>query len=264
MKILFTIPVLVGLLSPAMATELPTVPPELESRVQFRHSFETSIEKPEQNAIGSKLEQSGGSITEQGFLGKGFKVADVSDNKSKPLRIISESLSPDKPLTIMLWWRLDEEVPETGAYGILHLGHTGKGGYISCFVRGKGDWCGLKQPTWIYQFHNFPELANNNNTWTGRAATKAGDWHHTALTISNAKEISWYQDGQLKLKFIAKGRDLSKGELRHMDIGNAHQRQPMTIDELLVLDRALSATEIADYYAGAIKLQEINLGTVTK
>ena len=258
MKLLFTIPVLFGLLLTVMATELPTVPPELESRVQFRHSFENSIEKPEQNAIGSKIEQAGGSITEHGFFGKGFKVADFGVKTSKPLRFISESLSPDRPITIMLWWRLDEEMAETGGYGILRLFHPEKGGYISCFVTGKGDWCALKQPTWIYQFYNFPELANNNNPWTGRAATKAGDWHHTALTISNAREISWYQDGQLKLMFIAKGRDLSKGELRAMDIGDTHQRQPMTIDEVLVLDRALSPDEIADYCLSAGKLHEIN------
>ncbi len=240
----------------ATAAELSAVPPEWEDRVRLRHSFETAIAAPESNALSATLTQQGGSIVEKGFIGKGFKVADFGDKNSKPLRLASKAFSPDRPLTIMLWWRLDVETPETGGYGLLWLG--GKSGYLSCFVAGKGEWCALREPTWVYQFYNFPGIANDNNVWTGRAPTKPGVWRHTAVTIANTREIAWYQDGQQTSKFIAKGRELAPGELNVLELGGNHHRQPMTIDEALVLDRVLSADEIARYFKMARALSEVS------
>ena len=251
---------MVCLALPLRAADLPAVPPAWEDRVVFRHSFGTAIAVPEQNTGAIVLEQTGGRLVPDGLIGNGFRLPDFSEGTAKSLTLRSPAFSPDKPLTVMLWWRLDQDVAETGGYGILTLNHNAKPGYLTCFIAGKGEWCALKQPTWVYQFYNFPGLGNDNNVWTGRAVTQAGVWHHTALTVANRREIAWYQDGVHRNGFIVRGRDLGKDELSALTIGGYRQLQPMTIDEFLVLDRALSAAEIAEYVRAAGALAEMSRG----
>jgi len=234
--------------------DLLSVPPALESRLWFGHSFERGIDQPERNPEAAKLAPTGGTLVANGFLGKGLKVSDLHDRAAKPLTVSADFLSPDKPLTIMLWWRLDEELPVDGGFGVLNLCHP-QGGWISCFVRGKGEWCALPCPTWVYQLYKFPGLGNDHNVWTGRVVAKAGEWHHTALTIANAKEISWYRDGALANRFLVKGRNLTRGETSLVTFGDSGH--PMTIDEVLIFDRVLSEQEIADYVKTAKALSAV-------
>ena len=51
-----------------------------------------------------------------------------------------------------------------------------------------------------------------------------------------------------------------KDELSALTIGGYRQLQPMTLDEFLVLDRALSAAEIAEYVRAAGALAEMSRG----
>lgn len=91
-------------------------------------------------------------------------------------------------------------------------------GWLSAFVAGKGPWCALKEPARVFQCYNFPGMENCNDVWGGRAWFEPGVWHHTAITASG--------------------------------LG-------MTLDDVVILDRALSGDEIPAYITAAKALARV-------
>jgi len=66
-----------------------------------------------------------------------------------------------------------------------------------------------------------------------------------------------YWDGRLRSELTVKGRLFAGGDLiQSIDLGPTWLAHPMTVDELLVLDRALSGEEVADYVTAVRKLAE--------
>ncbi len=219
------------------------LPPSWSDRVVFYHTFAHGVQQPEINLLHAEIRGDDLS-TADGLLGKGYTNPN-SYAKQTPLSLHSPALSVAHPLTVMVWWRLDAAMKDDTCFGLLTL--SGPAGYISNFVRGKGEWCGLSEPTFISQLYYFPDITNYNNPWGGNAWTKAGTWHHVAITVANAGEICIYWDGKLRERLQAKGRPFRDGDVTTAKIGCSQFYTPMTLDELIVVDRALSAEEIAGY-----------------
>lgn len=229
------------------------VPPSLEPRVTFYHSFERGIRDAEINLIDAKI-SCGKMELADGFAGRGLKCANRQAAR-QPLHIESPKLSAHRPLTAMVWWRLDAAMRPETCYHLIRLG--GKG-YVAAFVRGKGKWCSLKQPMFIFQVYNFSGIANRNDHWTGHAWVKPGEWHHVALTVATASDIRVYWDGKLRVRYGIKGRSFKEGDTCNLTLGASWLFHPTTIDEAVVLDRALDAREISDYVRATQRLAEID------
>lgn len=228
------------------------LPPDWADRVVFYHAFEQGVDKPEINTLGARVRGSATAPAE-GLTGRGY-AAPNQYAKQTPLSLFSPGLSAHRPLTLMYWWRLDAPMTEGTCFSLLSLAGSG---FIANFVRGKGDWCGLAQPTYISQVYNFPGIANRNMPWGGRAWFEPGAWHHVALTVAGAQQVAIYWDGRLRETILLKGRLLREGDTGRADVGANWLYHPMTLDDLIVVDRALTAGEIADYVLAARRLREV-------
>jgi hypothetical protein len=235
------------------------LPPKIADRVVFYHSFEKGLKAPEINLIGAKVTLAENEPA-QGLAGSGYMAGSGKTAKKKGGYVLqSAALSVHKPITVMFWWRLDEPMQETTGFNVVAL--RGKG-WISNFVAGKGPWCGLKEPTYCFQNYNFPGMENCNDVWGGRVWVEAGVWHHAALTVSGAADIRIYWDGQVRTRHAPKGRLFKEGEIASAELGTSGNGPAMTLDEVLVLDRALTAEEIAAYVTAAQKLAEVRFPAI--
>ena len=229
------------------------LPPDLEDRVLFYHSFERGVKKPEIDLLRGKI-SCGKMELAEGFAGRGLKCSDRRAAKS-PLRVHSSALSAHRPLTVMMWWRLDAPMQEATCYHLIRLG--GKG-YVAAFARGKGKWCALRRPTFIFQVQSFSGIANRNDHWTGHAWVEPGAWHHIALTVATASDIRVYWDGRQRIRYGIKGWSFQKGDTSSLELGASWLFHPTTIDEVVVLDRALDEQDLRDYVEATAKLAEVN------
>ena len=231
------------------------LPPSIADRVVFYEGFELPGHKPEINRISAKI--SGSSrLTSDGFAGHACR-SNLPSLGEKSLAIHSARLAVDRPLTVMRWWRVDTAMEETSSFQLLAL--LGKG-HISCFVRGKGEWCALKRPTMFVQVDHFPGITNVNWAVKDSAYFQPGDWHHIAITVADASEICFYLDGAPLVATHAKGRLFAAADIDTLqafsDAGD-YAEHPTSTDELLVLDRVLSAREIEQYCTATRRLAEM-------
>ncbi len=175
----------------------------------------------------------------------------------KPIVLRGDALSPDRPLTLSFWWRLRKDMPVDGGFDLFTF--QGRG-IVSAFVRGKGEWCALQRPTGVLQVYYFPGVQNVNDLYDGDLAAhldlKAGVWHHTAVVIRRASCVQLYTDGRLVAEASTSGRDFAAAdEVRTLSIGGG-----VVVDEVLLLDRAIDADQVADYYRGVKRLREYATG----
>ncbi len=252
---------LILLLAPmgARAAEPPTdparfnyLPPAWADRVVFYSSFEQGVGTPEINTIAADINGTASGPSD-GLVGsKGYRSTTAGEQE---FRLSSLGLSAHRPITLMTWFRLDTPMTETEWFCLLWLGRGGA--HISCDIRGKGEWCGLTDPTFITQWYNFEGIHNLNHTSGGRVWFEQGSWHHVALTVTGARQIDAYLDGRLKLTGLITGRTFREGDTTEAIVGNSWQCRPMTLDEVVVTDCALSPNEISEYYVSVKKLREI-------
>lgn len=229
------------------------LPPRIADRVVFYHSFEKGLQQAEINSIGAKI-----SAVElppaKGLTGNGCQTGSIAGGKKGSFRLQSPALGVSKPLTVMFWWRLDEPMKEETSFNVVMV--SGNKGYISNFVHGKGEWCALKEPTYCFQVWNFPGIENHNDVWGGRVWIEPRAWHHAAMTLSGACEIRLHWDGRLRTLHAPKGRAFHEGETGAIELGSGGQQPAMTLDEVIVLDRALSTEEIQAYVLAVQRLAE--------
>ncbi len=222
-----------------LAEQYLTLPPSWAGRVVYYHGFEKSPGEAEMNLKGVKIACTSKDMADDGFFGKALKC-----DPKQPYRIAGEALSASKPLTLLAWWRLDEEMKDESCFHLITL--CGRG-HIASFVRGKGEWCGLREPTYISQIHGFTDIPNHNNPWGGRAVFPKGEWHHCAISVGNANEVKIYWDGKLRETITAKGRRFAPDDTSVAEFGSNWLGHPMSIDEVVITDRVLSEDEIANY-----------------
>ena len=243
-----------GVCNAAPADGLLYLPPRIADRVVFYHSFAKGPKTPDLNLIGAKLTLAENDSV-PGLAGAGYVAGSGMTAQKKGAFVLqSPALSVHKPLTVMFWWRLDESMKEETGFGVLAL--RGKG-WISTFVAGKGSWCALKEPTYVFQCYNFPGMENCNDVWGGRAWFEPNVWHHTAASVSGAADICIYWDGQLRTRHAPKGRLFKEGEINSVELGTSGKGLAMTLDEVVVLDRALGADEIQTYMTAVKALAQV-------
>ncbi len=169
----------------------------------------------------------------------------------KPLVLSGEALSPHRPLTISFWWALPKDLPADGSFSLFQI--TGRG-IIAAFTRGKGEWCALKEPAGVLQVYYFPGIQDVNGIYdvdlAKRVDLRAGAWHHTAAVIRQGAIVELYTDGMRVAEIATSGRAFLPADgIRSLRIGGG-----VVLDEVLVLDRALDAENVADYYRGLRRL----------
>jgi len=243
-----------GLAQAAPADGFFYLPPRIADRVVFYHSFAKGLKTPEINLIEATVTLAENDAV-PGLAGPGYKTGSGPAVKNKgAYSLRSPALSVHKPITVMFWWRLDESMKEETGFGVLAL--RGKG-WLSTFVAGKGPWCALREPTYVFQCYNFEGMDNCNDVWGGRAWFEPNVWHHTAITVSGAADIRIYWDGNLRTQYAPKKRIFKEGEINSVELGATGSSPAMTLDEIVVLDRALSADEIVAYMTAVKALAQI-------
>lgn len=165
------------------------------------------------------------------------------NHKALHLAADTLALSPHKPLTIAFWWSLKDELPENGGFNLVQL--NGRG-WISHFARG-GPWCALKDTASVVQIYNLPNINNVNGiydtSFRQNLSLKKGQWHHTALVLSAASLVSVYTDGRLVFESRTAGRPFSPDDnFKSLTLGGQ-----ILLDEVLILNRPLTADDIAEY-----------------
>ena len=230
--------------APAYETLLPGVslPPSFEDRLLYYQSFDTPDGGPEVNETGSTpnaLEPEPDGIRGRCALGA----------KDTGLHLNSDVFSPHRPLTASFWWALQEDAAVDGIFGMFHL--AGERGMISHFSRGKGEWCGLQRPAGVVQVYYFDGIANVNGIYEGDLLAKldlrAGVWHHTAMVVRAASLTEVYTDGAKAFETRNNGRNfLPEDKLHDLRVGSFWGAQAY-LDEVMILQRALSADEIGEY-----------------
>jgi hypothetical protein len=230
------------------------LPPGLADRVVFYHSFAQGLQTPDLNLMGASLTLADNGPA-RGLNGAGYMAGSGTVAKRKGgLVLRSPALSVHQPITLMFWWRLDEPMKAETGFSLAAL--RGKG-WLSTFVAGKGPWCALREPTYVFQCYNFEGMENCNDVWGGRAWFEPDVWHHLAVTASGAADIRVYWDGNLRTQYAPKKRLFKEGDVNAVELGASGNGPAMTLDEIVVLDRALHAEEIIAYMTAAKALAQV-------
>ncbi|MBN2451744.1 MAG: hypothetical protein JXR77_15255 [Lentisphaeria bacterium] len=227
------------------------LPPSFAARVVFYHSFGHGLRTPEINRIGATVTGIEGAFA-NGLTGPGYRCA--TGKGEAPLVVSGTGLSPDRPISVMTWWRLDAPMRETTGFNVLTL--HGKG-LIGSFVRGKGEWCALPEPRRVFQVYYFPGIANRNDVASDRILFTDSSWRHTAITVAAASEICVYWDGELKTRYATRGRPFGPGDVTQLCPGPRHGGHPMTLDDIVVTDCVLAAEQVRTYVEAVRSLAEI-------
>lgn len=198
-------------------------------------------------------------ILEKGFAGKSY----LSFAKWKDgVILISDKLSPANSLTISVWWALKEKHKEGSSFQILGL--RGEG-YISVFTRGGGKdrWCALKKPAGVLQVYNFPGIRNINGIYKrniGAVLNLDGKkWNNTVITFTAGTNIKLYQNGNLFAEYNLSGRDFEKKDKINFLSFGYEGMEEVYFDEILILNRVLSADEVKEYFNMIKGLKEMGM-----
>jgi len=230
-----------------------TLPPSFEDRLLYYASFDGGDAVPDFDETNAQVVISP-SVGDAGFIGGG-----ALPEKDRLLQLRGECFSPHKPLTVSFWWALGEDERIDGSFGLCQL--AGDKGFVSHFSRGKGEWCALERPVGILQVYNIPGIQNVNGIYDGDLAAhydlRAGVWHHTAVVFRGASLVEVYTDGELAWKTRNKGRPFSADDKLHdLTIGSRWGIQT-AFDEVVILRRSLTPTEIRDYVAAIGQMREV-------
>lgn len=226
------------------------IPPAFETRVVYYNGFSRPDGSPEIDRINAEP-RCQIAVTPDGFLGPGAMIA----TNDHALHLISPAFSPHRPVSFFLWWALAGQHQPESCFGILHL--QGRG-IVSHFSRGKGEWCALQRPAGVFQVYYFPGIQNVNGIYDFDLAAhldlSPDVWHHTALVISGASLCELYTDGRLVFSVRIAGRNFEEADaLYDLTFGSPF---PMKIDEAMVLNRALSADDVAYYYTATSQMRQ--------
>ncbi len=146
-------------------------------------------------------------------------------------------------------------MPLDGVFNLFSL--NGKG-YLSAFVRGKGEWCALQKPAGVCQVYNFAGIQNVNEIYDfdllKSLDLRGGIWHHSAAVLRPSGAFQFYTDGKVVSEITTKGRAWNaEDKLQSLTLGSG-----VILDDVAILNRALDADLINDYLRGVRQLREYN------
>jgi len=219
-----------------------TLPPFLEERVIYHHSFGT----PEPDINPAKATQARPpTIVPAGFAGAGCFMDDPQG-----VQVDCPAFSPHRALTLSFWWAVKEPLQPNGGMNIFALRNRGRG-YISNFVRG-GPWCALQDSAFCFQLYNLQGIKNVHSNFDRqfrqRYTQSPTAWHHTVLTASLGSRLALFVDGQRVGLYQLSGRALREADaLCRLGFG-CHNQKGLFIDEVTVLDVALSDEQVVQWH----------------
>ena len=225
--------------------EFSLLPPEWGNRVVFYQNFNDKDLKPAINT--AKLKVSHGKLptSDDGLTGRTW--SPHKDKGQARYELQGDLFGGARPYTVMFWWRPTKEMKlESGVNFLTVSGDNGR--YILNRISGKQEWCQLPSPTITTQLQNCPGITNINDVGTRIWYDEPGRWHHVAMTVYGGSDIKVYYDGAVKNIVTATGRQFKSGEFNRIAIGSIDGDWPADFDEIILLDRALTDTEIAAYY----------------
>ena len=224
--------------------------PGWADRVVFYHRFEDELTAPDINRVDADIKIAQAE-RKDGITGQALATGNTAGRRRHQLLAVrSTELSAHRPLTVMAWWRLDAPMQLTTGFTLLGLANRGgrHRGYLRTFLRGKGQWCNLSEPRVVHQVQQFPGMSDWNDPYGGgRAWFDPGDWHHVAITVGGRREINIYWDGELRTSYHTTGRLFREGDTNTALFGPHALTHPMSLDEVVIVDRVLRANEIAAY-----------------
>ena len=120
----------------------------------------------------------------------------------------------------------------------------------------------MQRPAGVLQVYHLPCIANVNGIYDydllAHLDLRAGIWHHTALTFSGGCVVSVYTDGRPTYTVHLRGRGFVEGDSLHdLTVGNS-SGTPMWIAEVLILQRVLTADEIAEYARVLTSMRQVS------
>ena len=240
-----------GLAAPAAATKTDAaglfgIPAAWEERVVFYDGFERHDGQPEFNPAGLRARMPPRSGP-GGILG----CAGMPTEDHRTLVLSGPILSPHRPVAVSFWWSVREPVKVSSGFGLWHLG--GGRGMCSLFARG-GPWCGLRDTAGVFQVYYLPGIHNVNGIFDRHVRRtlelEPGAWHHAAVVFTAGSRAEVYVDGRRVFETRLRGRAFTVEDgLTRMEFGSAGG-VPVALDEVMVLNRPLTAVEIDEYVIG--------------
>ena len=233
-----------------------SLPPTWDSRIIYYQSFDRNDGSPDINTASLKLAWAMETDT------YGIRGRCAMPGEAKTIGLSGEAISPHKPLAISFWWALQEDAMKDSGFGLFHL--TNGKGFISHFAR-SGPWCALDRPAGVLQVYYLPGIKNVNGIYDrdfiDNAELKAGVWHHTTLVFTGGSLVSLYLDGERVFQIRTTGRSFHESDQLHeMILGNRGEL-PVTLDEVMILDRPLIDEEITTYVKAIRQMNQINYPT---
>jgi hypothetical protein len=224
------------------------LPPALEGRVVFYQPFEDPA-APVINRLGGQY-RPGNAEPCEGLAGRGVRIA---GEKGRGPSLAGLALAMNRPLTVMLWWRMEEALPQNGGFAL--VGVNGPRGYISNFVRG-GPWCALAESNFVLQVYRWPGISDVNHLG-GPVEHAPGPWRHAAVVVSRAATVQVFWDGRLRAETNLVGRTFAAEDVADtLAFGPQGGGVAMRLDEVVVLDVALDEAAVAACVASARALAE--------
>jgi hypothetical protein len=230
---------------PPSGTESASLPPSFEGRVIYYNSFDSEAAAPEINTANAEQR------SQMTGRAPGIRGQCAVPEGDETLQLFGDAFSPHRPLTVSFWWALQQDGQPESVFTLLTL--TNGRGFVQHFSRGKGDWCALQRPAAVLQVYYLPGIPNINGIYDDDLAAhldlRAGVWHHCALVFNGASLILVYTDGREAWRVRIAGRRFREQDsLRQLILGDMWGGLGVVLDEVLILNRALTGEEIATYY----------------
>lgn len=237
----------------ANTSDLLSLPPSWNNRVIYYQSFEQEDGAPDINASGLEI------MEMMKTDANGIRGHCAVPGNTGTILLNGEAFSPHKPLAVSFWWALQEDATKDSGFGLFHL--TNGRGFISHFAR-SGPWCALDRPAGVLQVYYLPDIKNVNGIYDrdfmAHAELKVGSWHHTVLVFTAGSLISLYLDGNKVFQIRVTGRSFQESDQLHEMILGNRDKFPVSLDEIVILNRPLQDEEIATYYKAIRQMNQIN------
>ena len=235
----------------------PYLPPNVEGHVLLYHTFEGEADQPDIAPDGVRVESPDGKPAD-GLTGRGLAFEPGAGQGDVALR--HKAFTVERPMTAMMWFRLPKPMTDTDGFKLVSL--HGPKGHIVNYVRGKGKWRRLKRPTFLCRVWGFEGLVDAQPYGGGSGRVAHGQWHHVALTVAAGAEVRVYWDGVERFRYAVKRRRFTADDIHTVVFGPGRSPVSMTIDEAVVLSKALSRDEIVRYIEAVRRLREIGYPVV--
>lgn len=237
------------------------LPEGLLDRVVYYHGFSRGVRYPEVNRIEAthRFQGNAGKVVE-GFSGRAMQMP--PEGKGGSLLVQSKALSPARSMTLSMWYRVDADTNEKQNAYLINLTGPGRR-HISTYICKRMNFHRSQTPPcYAVLVRNFPGLRDYYRA-SGTVRYRKGTWHHVALVFGGARRVQVYWDGRLRGDWTNKVRPFTDDEGGTVRFGRAgYEDFPMTLDDIMVLDVAMTARQIARYIEACRALHEVNFPAV--